>query len=365
MPFTMSCVICKSEIEKDDSVYFSGNCRWNSGPLVGLTAKSEEVEQMSFPQNKQHQSMCMSLYRAILERTDWDSPRISGIVQRLPMQGLPYSVLSDPRSARIGFHPSKLTSLDFRFWVADEYPRSSLKPGECVGYPIHMTCWVLLGRFLGKEVLEANLSCLLKTVKQAQTTQNGRHPLHSQTKKQTQFDVAPWLKCCSGPPSDRCEWKMSCKQMSPVVIPELRDLIARASRHGTARAFPKCMANIPVEIRIMIVEMIYKQPGYCQARIRETKNMLRAFGWRLPDSYWQERCIPRLVFEIQDLIQAGRVVDWKYLCLGLEELVFKYRWYAGSGLRNRARICKKIEGIRTGFQKMLDDNRREKYILNV
>lgn len=82
--------------------------------------------------------------------------------------------------------------------------------------------------------------------------------------------------------------------------------------------------------------------------------MLSAFQWRLPDTYWQPRCRYRLVFEIEDLIEAGSRVDWQLICLGLEELLFNRFWYANSGLRNQARIIQLVDKIKKPFLQRLD-----------
>jgi hypothetical protein len=97
---------------------------------------------------------------------------------------------------------------------------------------------------------------------------------------------------------------------------------------------------------MMMVDTIYQSLPPCHERIQDTRNVLEAFQWKLPDSYWQRRCNPNLVFEVQDVIKAGTQIDWAYFCLGLHELLLQDDWYCNSGLYFRGRILDLIESIR-------------------
>lgn len=107
---------------------------------------------------------------------------------------------------------------------------------------------------------------------------------------------------------------------------------------------------------MLIVDTIYHDDGYGLDGITDTRNLLAAFQWDLPVSYWQSRCKPDLIFEVKDLIDGGVSVDWSELCLGLEELLFDEEWYSTSGLRNRGRIFGMLGRIKELFQSILELN---------
>lgn len=102
---------------------------------------------------------------------------------------------------------------------------------------------------------------------------------------------------------------------------------------------------------MLIVDAIHYD--YELAGVRDTRNLLTAFNWELPVSYWQNRCNYAMIFEVKDLIDSGTSVDWPALCLGLEELILDESWYPKSGLRNRARIFERFRRIDKIFRAML------------
>jgi hypothetical protein len=71
--------------------------------------------------------------------------------------------------------------------------------------------------------------------------------------------------------------------------------------HNTKTCIP-----LPLEVVIMIVDAIYKNDNYSRPRIKDTRNLLEAFRWKLPDWYWQGRCRKDFIFEFDDLIKSGR-----------------------------------------------------------
>lgn len=129
----------------------------------------------------------------------------------------------------------------------------------------------------------------------------------------------------------------------PFMIPDIRRLIPEATQvHEKNRRqnvpLNSIVAHIPLEIRIIIVDMIYQSPPTCYGRVHDTPNILEAFQWRMPISYWQKLCNPTLIFEVQDIIEAGTPIHWAYFCHGLHELLLQEDWYCNSGLYVRGRI---------------------------
>jgi hypothetical protein len=121
--------------------------------------------------------------------------------------------------------------------------------------------------------------------------------------------------------------------------------------HNTKTCIP-----LPLEIVIMIVDALYKNDNYSRPRIKDTRNLLEAFRWKLPDWYWQGRCRKDFIFEFDDLIKSGDPsVDWQYLCLDSERMLHDFRWYDGSGLKNRSRIICLLRAIESQFRDLLEE----------
>jgi hypothetical protein len=112
---------------------------------------------------------------------------------------------------------------------------------------------------------------------------------------------------------------------------------------------------LPLDLAVTIVDLVYETQPHCQQRIDDIRNLLEAFRWNLPNTYWQARCNKQLLFELDDLIKAGTAVDWSGLCLGIEELLLDGDWYCNSGLNNRGRTLKLLSGIKKNFLHLLQD----------
>jgi hypothetical protein len=48
-------------------------------------------------------------------------------------------------------------------------------------------------------------------------------------------------------------------------------------------------------------------------------------------------------------------VDWQYLCLDSERMLHDFRWYDGSGLKNRSRIICLLRAIESQFRDLLEE----------
>lgn len=105
-------------------------------------------------------------------------------------------------------------------------------------------------------------------------------------------------------------------------------------------------SNIPLDIKILIM-------GYLSPK--DAENMLTAFQWVIPDSYWQSRFPRTLIFEIESLIASSKYLDWQYLCLQAQSLL-----ETSHELRNRRRILNILEGTKRIFYEMLATTMEEK-----
>jgi hypothetical protein len=109
--------------------------------------------------------------------------------------------------------------------------------------------------------------------------------------------------------------------------PRQTELLATTTRH-------LAHLDIPVELAIMIVEIVRLSHSDRLEAVRDTRNMLAAFQWRLPDAYWISRSNGHLKFEMQQ-DALDRDVDWERVCLDIEEM-----WLSGNdcaaATKNRA-----------------------------
>ncbi|KAL1855561.1 hypothetical protein Plec18167_004100 [Paecilomyces lecythidis] len=254
--------------------------------------------------------------------------------------------------------------------------------GERVGYPIHVHCWLLLDRFIAHAVIKQNLRLFIQVVEKfwkANKEEWGLWVLHVPGGSPPDLDDCyekgmHWLKrqLDAPRPMDRGGFYDEDSRTShwpgnPLRIPDIQELIERVTRSHIDvlrlnEQKPRCpakAADLPLEIAVTIIDLIYQSQPHSLERIEDTRNILVAFGWTLPNTYWQSRCNPRLVFEVDDLIREGRVIDWAEFCLGLEELLLDEDWYCNSGLNNRGRTLKLFEGIKERFDKAIKQKNRK------
>lgn len=264
-------------------------------------------------------------------------------------------------------------------WNADFHMANLFEPdwnreaGERIGYPIHVHCWLLLDRTIGHGIIERNLRAFIQAVEafwKANKKDWDIWLFHVPNDKRAFYDhgLLRRLKC----PMDTVGQQSNAvprqvvdhRPGNPFRIPEIQELITRVTQGpdsalqvgSRGQCCSPTIANVPLEIAVTIVDTIYKSRPNCRERIEDTRNLLDAFQWRLPNTYWQSRCDTQLVFEFDDLIKTGHIVDWVSLCLGLEELLLDEHWYCNSGLHNRGRTLRLIGGIKKRFLDMIEQS---------
>ncbi|KAL5335053.1 hypothetical protein BJX70DRAFT_401942 [Aspergillus crustosus] len=129
--------------------------------------------------------------------------------------------------------------------------------------------------------------------------------------------------------TSRIPWKLGnmrlrrslCLMQVPVSDSEDSSLIERVIIPGTLAEDEKNeqgisisdyeapICRLPLEIALLIVDTIYMSRVFCRERINDSRSFLKATGWVLPKSSWVSRCMPKLVFEVQDLVDSGQDVD--------------------------------------------------------
>lgn len=220
---------------------------------------------------------------------------------------------------------------------------------------MHPHCWLLVDRFLGHGIVKQNLPAFVQAIKQFWRDKKAlwrSDPFHGTSQYPCYDTAAPWIKEHSPVPRPYI-YKTTHIPMSPLIIRDIQKLIAMATQeHQNSLGYAvrlRSIVYIPIEIKMMIIDTIHQTRPPCYEKIQDIRSVLEAFQWKLPDSYWQRLCNPRLVFEVQDLIDSGTQVDWAYFCLGLHELLSQKDWYCERGLYFRGRILNLIESIRGSF----------------
>ena len=185
---------------------------------------------------------------------------------------------------------------------------------------MHPHCWVLLDRVIGHELVEMSLKRFLKAIEQfwqgnsklflADEDQFDRDyddPFHS---LRNRLEETPEPIENGGIRENL--FKQVDTWRDPVNVPEIQALVEQAVQQNP-RDDHECSLvalDVPLEIAVMIVDMIYNSIDYNQESIIDTRNLLSAFQWKLPDSYWQNRCKRDSVFEFEDLIMSNnKAVD--------------------------------------------------------
>ncbi|KAE8404415.1 hypothetical protein BDV37DRAFT_294057 [Aspergillus pseudonomiae] len=272
----------------------------------GLIVPAAELEQLDLETDL---PMWSCFYRTILDDPKIGRLSISGISPHLMMDRKKHRVIIDADNAlvfpgpkmayqrwNIGFRMANLFETD---WNREK--------GLHIGYVMHPHCWLLVDRFLG-------------------------HSVHN----------------C--PRYGAGNFNRTHMSSSPFIIRDIQTLITVATNEhgkplGQGARWRSIVANVPVKVIMIIIDTIYERRPPCPERIQDTRNVLEAFQWKIPDSYWHRRCNPSLVFEVQDAIKAGTQIDWVYFFLGLHELLLQEDWYCNSGLYFRGRILYLVECI--------------------
>ncbi|KAB8239618.1 uncharacterized protein BDW43DRAFT_305390 [Aspergillus alliaceus] len=317
---------------------------------------SAELEQTWFRKNP---SLWSIYYRAIIDDRGACDIYLSGIGAKTYNPGRLDHVPTNPEKARIYGSPNKGTS----FHMAPVL-RSDRRRGwrYRVGYPIHAHCWMLLDRVIGHDVIMRHLREFTRAVKAFWKGNNSSWFLklgHPITGEFCRKQGANWLRpqpvelsahVLEDPRVQRKAHTLG----SPLRIAGLQELMVQVTRERNVQENKDVRArsaieNLPLDIAIYMVDMIYESRPYCLERVQDTRNLLEAAQWTLPATYWIGRCNPQLVFEVDELIAVGYAVDWASFCLGLEQLVLSDGWYCNSGLGNRERTLGIMNNIKKIF----------------
>ncbi|GFF48382.1 hypothetical protein IFM51744_06813 [Aspergillus udagawae] len=368
----LCCVICGADLpiyiidevfeEREDWGELA-NKDWGESVIV----PAEELEQTDFVK---YPYLWSFWFRAILEDPKTSQILLSGISNGLSINFWPRPVPRNPQRASI-----RNLALDDDDWNADFHMANLFEPdwnreaGEPIGYPIHAHCWLLLDRFVGHDLIMSNLHEFLRAV-EGFWGENKKH-------WGIFLDHLSYDGLCNNnngphwPAEQRIRTPELCAEEleeltqwhtpgSPLRNPDIQRLITqnllsqRDDPGQGQKTIQSRVSCLPLDLAVTMVDLIYETQPRCQQRIYDTRNLLEAFQWRLPNTYWQARCNTQLLFELDDLIKARTAVNWSGLCLGIEELLLDDDWYCNSGLKHRARIVNLLNGIKEGFVHLLN-----------
>jgi hypothetical protein len=136
-------------------------------------------------------------------------------------------------------------------------------------------------------------------------------------------------------------------------VPEVQKAIQKAINSAT-KTKDKCIRSrcspIPLEVAIMIAEWTCPI-DYTPADVKNTRNMLSAWHWTLPDWFWKRRLKEDIFIELISFRESNHSIDWQALRLDLMGLVSDREWYFYSGLPNRERVLGFMTAIKANFLK--------------
>lgn len=221
-----------------------------------------------------------------------------------------------------------------QFHVTEIYDEPTSSDSNTTGYVVHAHCWALLERILGPEVKQTQLDKLIQAAKK-HWSDNVLWNLYD--------DDVMWGSICNPRPPNR-EQQLNI-HLSPLVIPEIQNAIQRAKKIKSHSI--SCLINLPLEISLLIMELVCPI-YYSQWNVQDTRNILSAFQWVLPNSFWELRLRTheRLLFELRSLKDMSSI-GWQSLCLDMMALLCDNDLYKSSGLATRERVLRLVDDILT------------------
>lgn len=196
--------------------------------------------------------------------------------------------------------------------------------GKTTGHTIHAHCWVLLDRMLNIMSSKTKLQAFVRAAQRYWKTHPTLIP----------GTIHGYVKGLWFPGSELA--------LGPLILPEIQRAITFAIEYANdIKSDPYFhFTNLPMDIRILIVELLCPMK-YRGRDVQNTRNMLWAFEWIIPTSFWVARVDEKLLFEL-DSVDKTDSVTWQCLCLELMPFLCDRGLYNSSGLENRRRVQKLI-----------------------
>ncbi|KAJ5592114.1 hypothetical protein N7537_009018 [Penicillium hordei] len=241
--------------------------------------------------------------------------RLTGINIARHHAAYPYYTPNDPGMARIGGRKgsdnqtvderrtNRFDNSDFtQFYAANIGRQPSQYKGKLLGYLIHAHCWVLFSRIEGRKLKEAELAKLIQVCR--------NHWRNNKLWRLYDYNVR-FIE----PRQVLSEFEYGFDiYQNPLVVPEVQQAMNCANveslRESRSRHLPSQFGSIPLEVAVLIAERLCPIKHTLED-IKNTGNMLLAFGWKLPDWFWQGRLDERLFIELDKFKKARSPVGWQ------------------------------------------------------
>lgn len=275
---------------------------------------------------------------------------LSGITAIRTDNTRPYIVPKSRSMARIGGRTPHLQHDDtfVQFYAASIRRQPSEFKDEHIGFVVHAHCWALLNHIIPTTLVERKLE---KFICAAQKYWRG-HELwgsnDAMLKLVKQYDLLHINSELKSP------FKYGCDiYKNPLIVPEIQKAIDRARKTGKKYTKPHTnYSHVPLDIAILIAERICPI-DYTLDDVKNTRNMLSAWQWTLPDGFWKRRLKEEdILFELESLKEEDYSIDWQSLRLDLMALVSDRNWYKLSGMANRVRVLSFMTAITSDFLEM-------------
>ncbi|KAL4865330.1 hypothetical protein BDV12DRAFT_200272 [Aspergillus spectabilis] len=342
----LTCVICGADIPDYNPRFLGNRSDWarlnkkrHGRSVIVPATEVEETDLTRYPEE------WMQFHRAILYDSATTEYSISGITcgtSAQPWRSVPW----DADKARIAGRVLGNDRWNANYYMANlKGHDENREAGRRIGYPVHAHCWLLLDRVIGLDFVKQNLREFIYTVEAFWS----EHWIDWKVKLGTPWSVASkhvvpvavkYNKNTLFPAA-----RMANQPCSPCKSRDLEDLVSRSIFGGSpSRAARPALAasytNIPVDIALNIVDMLYTGRPLCREGVYDTRNLLNALQWKLPDSYWIRKSIEHrsALFEAEGRVAPGSPFDWATFSLGFQALMVRPNWFCKSGVCHRQRV---------------------------
>ncbi|OQD64207.1 hypothetical protein PENPOL_c008G00664 [Penicillium polonicum] len=308
--------------------------------LEHVMVPSKEVEEVDFAK---YPSMWSSICRAIIKGPN-TKYFLSGITVIGHHDNGPYFVPKDRSIARIGGRtkePQYDGGTFAQFYAATVKRQLSRFKGENVGFVVHAHCWALFDHIISTTLVEKNIEKFVRAARKYWRDHEAWGSYDSMLilwKNGIRSGVHPGF-------GYGCDI-----YKNPFIVPEVQKAIDSAMKTKEKRMQSRC-SLVPLEVAIMIAEWTCPI-NYTPADVKNTRNMLSAWQWKLPDWFWKRRLKEDIFIELKPLGESNYPVDWQALWLDLMGLVSDREWYFYSGLPNRERVLGFMTAINANFLEM-------------
>ncbi|PIG69608.1 hypothetical protein AARAC_002764 [Aspergillus arachidicola] len=153
-----------------------------------------------------------------------------------------------------------------------------------IGYITHPHCWLLIDRFLGHGVVKQDLRAFIQAIERfwrADRTLWMSDLIHDTSEYSCYDYAAPWIKH-NFPRYTTGNFNRTHMSSSPFIIRDIQKLMTVATNEhgkplGQGVRSRSIVANVPVEVIMIIIDTIYESRPPCPERIQDTRNVLEAF----------------------------------------------------------------------------------------